>query len=219
MLKHISDSEAPFQAQPDWAKTQDRIGEGNYVPQGGAWMRNMIGLLDVARRQLARNREAAQSAIEQATSLLQQQMGTRPTEKMRVSGGLLVWQVQKVRDYVDEKIAGRVLVAELSAIAQLSDAHFSRSFKSTFGMSPHSYVLRRRVEVAAELMLWSSAPLIDIAVRCGFADQAHFCHKFRKAIGESPAAWRRRRKDPNVRKKDFAARASVFRGPNCGNWI
>jgi len=156
-------------------------------------MRNIIGLLDMASQQVAHNNRAAQSAIEQATSLLQQLMRPRLPEGTCVSGRLLAWQVGKVRQYVDQHIAGRVVVAELSAIAQLSEAHFSRSFKRTLGMSPHAFVLHRRVEVAAELMLETPASLVDIAERCGFADQAHFCRQFKKLSGESPAAWRRTR--------------------------
>jgi AraC-like DNA-binding protein len=158
------------------------------------WIRSVIGLLDVASRELARSREAAQSAIEQAASLLEEQMHPRSRFPARAAGGLLAWQARKVRDYVEAHITGRVLVSDLSALVKLSEAHFSRSFKRTFGISPYSFVLQRRVEFAARLMLESPESLTDIALRCGFTDQAHLCNQFRQSMGESPAAWRRARR-------------------------
>ena len=96
-----------------------------------------------------------------------------------------------MRDYIDSHITEPVLVADLCALIQRSEAHFSRSFKRTFGESPHSFVVRRRVELAAEYMLTTDASLSDIALRCGFTDQAHLCKHFRQAAGQTPAAWRR----------------------------
>jgi AraC-like DNA-binding protein len=51
--------------------------------------------------------------------------------------------------------------------------------------------MRRRVELAARYMLTTDAPLSDIALRCGFADQPHLCKSYRQAVGQTPAAWRR----------------------------
>jgi AraC family transcriptional regulator len=163
--------------------------------QARTWIGSVIGLLEVASRQVEHNREAARSTIERATSLLEAQMQPRTRTDSAAVGRLLAWQVRKVRDYVDAHITGRVLVSDLSAKLQLSEGHFSRSFKRTFGISPHAFVLHRRLELAAHLMLASPASLTDIALRCGFTDQAHFCHQFRKSTGESPAAWRRARRD------------------------
>ena len=164
-----------------------------YVAHASAWVQSVIGLLDRASQHLEHSREVAQSAIEEATSLLQEQVRPRSRARARASGGLLAWQVRKVRDYVDAHLAGRVLVSDLSAIVQLSDGHFSRAFKRTFGIAPHAFVLQRRLELAARLMLNSPASLTDIALRCGFTDQAHLCNQFRHVMGESPAAWRRAR--------------------------
>ena len=164
------------------------------IDQGDSWLQSVIGLLDVATQQLHSSNEAAQAAIEQATSLLLQgQRRLHSRGRSRAPGGLLAWQVRKVQEFVDAHIAGRILVSDLGAVVKLSDAHFSRLFTRAFGLTPHAFVLRRRLELAARLMLESTESLTDIALCCGFTDQAHLCKHFRRSMGVTPAAWRRAR--------------------------
>jgi AraC family transcriptional regulator len=156
------------------------------------WMPRIMKLLEAAVGQLHDLKHPAQGTLLEATSLLRQQI--HPLSAGEVPDGrrcLLAWQARKVHDYIDRNITGPVLVADLCALVQRSEAHFSRSFKRTFGESPHSFVIRRRVELAAQYMLTTDAPLSDIASRCGFADQAHLCKLFRRSVGYTPAAWRR----------------------------
>jgi AraC family transcriptional regulator len=156
------------------------------------WMYRVISLLEAAVGQLHDQEHPAQGTLLEAASLLRQQV--HPPSAGEVPDGgvrLLAWQVRKVRDYIDSHITGPVLVADLCALVQRSKGHFSRSFKRTFGESPHSFVVRRRVELAAQYMLTTDASLSDIALRCGFSDQAHLCRHFRQAAGQTPAAWRR----------------------------
>jgi AraC family transcriptional regulator len=156
------------------------------------WMHRVILLLETAVGHLHDQEHCAQGALLEAASLLRQQVHPpAAAEAPDGRGRLLGWQARKLRNYVDSNITGRVLVADLCALVQLSEAHFSRSFKRTFGQSPHSFVVRRRVELAAEFMLTTDASLSDIALRCGFADQAHLCKHFRQAANQTPAAWRR----------------------------
>jgi AraC-like DNA-binding protein len=82
----------------------------------------------------------------------------------------------------------------LSAVVQRSEAHFALAFKKTLGLSPHAYVLQRRLEKASYLMLASDDSLSDIALACGMTDQAHLCKVFRQLTGQTPAAWRRERR-------------------------
>jgi len=156
------------------------------------WMHRVMSLLDAAVGQLHGQEHPAQGTLLEAASLLRQQVhppvaGEGPDGR----GRLLAWQTRKVRDYIDRHLTGPVLVVDLCGLIQRSAAHFSRSFKRTFGESPHSFVVRRRVELAAEHMLTTDASLSDIALRCGFTDQAHLCKHFRQATGQTPAVWRR----------------------------
>jgi AraC family transcriptional regulator len=162
------------------------------------WLHHVISLLDAAMHQLYNEEKTAHRTILRAASLLRQQIDS-PTARVVPDdrGRMLAWQVRKVRDYIDSHIAGRVLVADLCALVQRSDAHFSRSFKRTFGESPHAFLVRRRVELAAQYMLTTDASLSDIALRCGFSDQAHLCKHFRQATGQTPAVWRRAHRLPH----------------------
>ncbi len=160
--------------------------------QSREWMHRVISLLEAAVGQLHGQEHPAQGTLLEAASLLRRQV--HPPAAGEVPDGrerLLAWQARKVRDYIDRHITGTILVADLCALVRRSEAHFSRSFKRTFGESPHSFVVRRRVDLAAQYMLTTDAFLSDIALRCGFTDQAHLCKHFRQAAGQTPAAWRR----------------------------
>jgi AraC family transcriptional regulator len=173
------------------------LGETLTVSNPGAtrsreWMHRVITLLDAAVGQLHNQEHPAQGSLLEAATLVRQQINPATAGGDSTGRGrLLAWQTRKVRDYIDSHITGPVLVADLCALVQRSAAHFSRSFKRTFGESPHAFVVRRRVELASQYMLTTDASLSDIALRCGFTDQAHLCKHFRQAAGETPAAWRR----------------------------
>jgi AraC family transcriptional regulator len=158
------------------------------------WVHHVIALLDSAIGQI-HHEQAAHGTILEATSLLRRQVAPQPAGGDGDDGGarLLAWQARRVLEHIDRNITGRVVVADLCALVQRSEAHFSRSFKHTFGRSPHAFVIQRRVELAAQYMLETESRLSDIALECGFVDQAHLCKHFRRVMGESPAAWRRAR--------------------------
>ena len=61
-------------------------------------------------------------------------------------------------------------------------------------MPPHAYVIQRRLEHATKLMIETDASLSEIAIACGFGDQAHLSRRFRAQTGVTPAAWRRAQK-------------------------
>jgi len=158
-------------------------------------VRHVLTLLDEAVRQLQPGEEVAHGTILAASSFLRKQIDSEPPQEPPDGGGrLLAWQARKVRDYIDSHVSGPVFVEDLCALIGRSKAHFSRSFKRTFGESPHAFVIWRRLELAARFMLRTNATLGDIALRCGFTDQAHFCKQFRQSTGQTPAAWRRARR-------------------------
>jgi AraC family transcriptional regulator len=153
----------------------------------------VVTLLRAADQELGQTQEAAKSSIARAASILMAEIGHCAAIPPRPEGiaPLLPWQASRVREHIERNIAEAIRVSDLSALVFRTEAHFSRTFKRSFGLSPHAYVLRRRIELASQLMIESSTPLSQIALRCGFNDQAHLSKRFRKHTGATPAAWRR----------------------------
>jgi AraC family transcriptional regulator len=152
-------------------------------------------LLEVAKRELERDREAAKASLVTASHILQAEI-ERCSGVNTSRGGLAAWQIYRVRAYIDGNLHRTIHIRDLSAVARRSPAHFSRKFKLAVGESPHAYVVRRRLERASHLMMTSAASLSEIALSVGFSDQAHLCRLFRQAFGQSPAGWRREREVP-----------------------
>jgi AraC-like DNA-binding protein len=154
-----------------------------------------MALLEAAIGELNREEHPAKGTVLAAASLIREQIDQQSSAADAYAGGrLLAWQARRVLEYIDAHIAGPMRVGDLCALLQRSEAYFSRSFKRTFRMSPYAFVIRRRLQLAAQHMLETDSGLSDIALRCGFTDQAHLCKHFRESTGESPAAWRRARR-------------------------
>lgn len=158
---------------------------------------NVVQLLEAARAELERDREAAKASITQASLIPQPELERRevPSKANSSTGELAGWQVRRLRAHVDTHLAETIRVSDLSRIVQRSTAHFCRAFKRTFGQTPHAYIVAQRLERAKSLILESGEPLCAIAVLSGFSDQAHLSKVFREHVGETPGAWRRRKFD------------------------
>jgi AraC-like DNA-binding protein len=158
---------------------------------------SLAKLLETARRELERDREAARASLATASHILQAEIERRSGANGATMGGLAAWQILRVRAYIDSNLHRTIHIRDLSAVARRSPAHFSRKFKLAVGESPHAHVVRRRLERACHLMMTSAEPLSEIALSVGFSDQAHLCRLFRQAFGQSPASWRREREIPD----------------------
>jgi AraC family transcriptional regulator len=108
------------------------------------------------------------------------------------SGGLSPWQLRRALDFLSAHLSDDPSVAELAHECGLSSAYFSRAFRRTTGVTPHQWLIRKRVERARGLLLGNGLGLADIALVCGFVDQSHFSRVFAKFEGDSPGRWRQR---------------------------
>jgi transcriptional regulator GlxA family with amidase domain len=141
-------------------------------------------------------RASAEDSLSRAAEILQAVDVNRPLPIQDTKGGLAPWQIRKVTAHVEANLDVPIRSSDLAAIARLSPCHFSRVFRNSFGCSPLEYVMQRRVQRAQGLMLSTDAPLSQIALDCGLADQAHFSRLFRRFVGETPRSWRRARVAP-----------------------
>ena len=112
-----------------------------------------------------------------------------------VRGGLPAWQTRKVIAHVEANLSRRIRIREIAQILGLSDGHFCRAFKCSFGATPREYVLRRRIEASQALMLTTPESLGSIALKCGMCDQQHFTRSFHRIVGQTPSVWRRRQRN------------------------
>jgi transcriptional regulator GlxA family with amidase domain len=99
----------------------------------------------------------------------------------------------RARDAMDRTYAQPLDVPSLARIAHVSQAHFIRSFRATFGETPHRYLQRRRVERAMFLLRQTDDSVTDICFDVGFASLGTFSRTFRAIVGVSPTAYRDRR--------------------------
>jgi transcriptional regulator GlxA family with amidase domain len=96
------------------------------------------------------------------------------------------------RDAMDRTYDQPLDIAALARIAYVSPAHFIRTFRATFGETPHRYLQRRRVERAMALLRESDRSVTDICVAVGFTSLGTFSRTFRDVVGESPTHYRAR---------------------------
>ncbi len=99
--------------------------------------------------------------------------------------------VALVVDYIEASINRDVDLASLANIASMSVYHFAHRFKETIGMSPHAYVLCRRIRRAQEMLNRGRSNLAQVSEACGFSSQAHFTTVFRRNLGVTPGEYRR----------------------------
>lgn len=119
--------------------------------------------------------------------------GEKITSHMNGSDrGLSRHQLERTLDFIRSTPQREINLHRMAGAAGLSPFHFSRMFKLSTGLSPHQYVLRRRIELATELLQNRELEISDIAQNLGFADQSHFTMHFKRHHGMGPATYRRR---------------------------
>ena len=98
----------------------------------------------------------------------------------------------RARDAMDRDYAKPLDIPCLARIANVSEAHFIRTFRATFGETPHRYLQRRRVERAMFLLRATDRSVTDICLDVGFTSLGTFSRNFRAIVGEGPAVYRQR---------------------------
>ncbi|MEV7427679.1 MULTISPECIES: AraC family transcriptional regulator [unclassified Streptomyces] len=97
----------------------------------------------------------------------------------------------RARDAMDRDYARPLDVPALARIAHVSQAHFTRTFRATFGETPHRYLQRRRMERAMFLLRETDRSVTDICFEVGFTSPGTFSRTFRDIVGRSPRTYRK----------------------------
>ncbi|MGC0415106.1 helix-turn-helix domain-containing protein [Embleya sp. AB8] len=97
----------------------------------------------------------------------------------------------RARDAMDRSYAQQLDIPTLARIAHVSEAHFTRTFRATFGETPHRYLQRRRVERAMFLLRETDRNITDICFEVGFGSPGTFSRTFHDIVGRSPRTYRK----------------------------
>ena len=124
-----------------------------------------------------------------ATALLTNH-STSPSRLSQYRGGLSPYKLRQITEYIGDNLSNNLSLAEMANLLQMGPCHFARAFKESTGLSPHQYVLRRRVERALQMLKETRTNLADIAYDLGFSSQGHFTTVFSKIVGVSPSNYR-----------------------------
>lgn len=109
--------------------------------------------------------------------------GRRDARHIPVSAG-----IRRARDLIDDAPAAPLTLAELASVCGLSQFQFLRGFRKATGLTPHAYLLQRRIQEVRRLIA-AGTPLAEAAFAGGFADQSHMTRLFARNFGISPGAY------------------------------
>lgn len=124
--------------------------------------------------------------------------GKRPKHRM-----LSEWQIRRAEEYIRDNLGSCLRIDDVARSVSLSTSYFSRAFKRTIGVAYSEFVMKERLEMAKRMLLTSEAPIAEVALACGLADQSHLTRLFSRTEGLPPRAWRRMLRD-QARSSDTA---------------
>jgi AraC family transcriptional regulator len=121
---------------------------------------------------------------------LARRYGAPLLSEARRKGGLPGRRLQELRAYVEQHLSAPLHLPQLASLAGSSVRQFARAFKESTALTPHQFVLLRRIERAKTLLASSSLTVSDIAAACGFASTSRFTSAFRRVTRSTPTAYR-----------------------------
>lgn len=107
-----------------------------------------------------------------------------------IHGGLPGYRLKRVKEFIHANLEEDLSLAEIAAVADLSQFHFARAFRKSTGLTPQQYLMQQRIESAKDLLTQADLPLVEVSLRTGFKNQSHFTTLFRKFTNFTPKAWR-----------------------------
>ena len=124
-----------------------------------------------------------------AIHLLRQYAAVKPRLAI-YQGGLPNRQLAQVLDYINEHLDRNIKLADLAQTLNMSQFHFSHTFKQSLGIAPYQYLLQQRIERAKHLLQQTDRSISDIALECGFNSHSHLSKQFKQLTGITPKAYR-----------------------------
>ncbi|HVF30376.1 MAG TPA: AraC family transcriptional regulator [Pyrinomonadaceae bacterium] len=149
-----------------------------------------LTLLEDADSETSAGRLFTDSLLQTLTLHLLNNYGTSKLPKHSVSGGLSGFKLRRVKEFIAANLDADLSLAEIAAVAELSQFHFARAFRKTTGLTPQQFVMQQRIERAKELLAKDDLPIVEVSLLTGFKNQSHFTSLFRKFTRLTPKVWR-----------------------------
>ncbi len=109
---------------------------------------------------------------------------------LRLKGGLAPHLRRRLVEFIELNLAEPLSLGQLADMCALSEYHFARMFRESFGLPPHQYLLARRMNRARQLLRGTRMAFSEIALDCGFASASHFSHRFKQVMGATAGEYR-----------------------------
>lgn len=148
-----------------------------------------MALREVAHATRSRDTLLADEAIAAVLSGLFGDPRYGGTRALSIKSGLAPAVRRRLTDYIEAHLDAQITLPDLAAIAGLSEFHLQRMFRISCGVSPHGWVLHRRLD-RAKTLLTGAEPIARIASACGFSNQSHLTRVFKATTGTTPSAFR-----------------------------
>lgn len=134
-------------------------------------------------------RAAAQGDVMLADAALAELVAHLGPRSVVLRGGLSAHQLRRIDEWIDAHLEARIRLEDLARLTGLSPFHLHRMFRASRGLTLQGWITRRRIE-RARALLATPAPLIEIAMACGFSSQSHFTRVFKTQTTLTPDAFR-----------------------------
>jgi len=118
-------------------------------------------------------------------------LGRGSSHRLGREGGFSERALGQATDYINDNLSRKLTLTEIAGAAHMSPSHFARSFKAATGLSPHKYVIHRRVERAKALLVGTGLTIAEVAEAVGFSNPSHLASHVRRLLGVSPKTLRR----------------------------
>ncbi len=149
-----------------------------------------LTLLEESRNDSSSGRLYAESLIQSLTLHLLKNYSNGHSVPENLSGGLSGYRLRRVEEFIDANLESDISLAELAAVAGLSQFHFARAFRKSTGRTPQQFLTEKRVERAKRLLENDELPIVEVSLQSGFKNQSHFTSIFRKLTNLTPKTWR-----------------------------
>lgn len=100
-------------------------------------------------------------------------------------------KLTRAANFIDAQFTHNLRLTDVCAASNLSAAHLVRAFKAQYGMTPHAYLINRRIN-HAQTQLKQGNSIAAVAHDMGFADQAHFQRRFKRVVAATPEHYRKK---------------------------